>query len=203
MRTLSKSSRCQAEAIQQTVLHQLKVEYCEKGEYSEAMVMGTNEKVVYLLTGDIGGTNSRMALYDPLNTDCSSKDKPLVEKYYRNSEHIPKDCHGHPQVFQERIVIPFLKYCWEENAESKNILHPFRKVRILATLATAGVVSNNRAYLTNLGDMLIDGTAIAENVQDKYLKRIVVCRIINDFVAVSELFAYVFALFRNMDALKF
>jgi glucokinase len=51
-------------------------------------------------------------------------------------------------------------------------------------LAIAGVVSNNAVRLTNLGDMLVDGNAIERETKDKYLKHIVVCRIMNDFVAV-------------------
>jgi glucokinase len=144
-------------------------------------------KAMYLLTGDIGGTNSRMALYDACNNDADdSKPRMLVEKYYRNEEHIPKDCHGQSEIFLTNILIPFLKYCWEENEDSKDTLQkPLHKVQIIATLAVAGVVSDNAVSVTNLGSLVIDGTAIAKNTQDKYLKCIVICRIINDFVAVS------------------
>ena len=141
----------------------------------------TPKRAIYLLTGDIGGTNSRMGLYDATQPEC----KALVEKYYRNSEHIPEDCYGQPEVFPTKIVVPFLKYCWEEAHDDVTTLEPFGRVLILATLATAGMVANNQANLTNLGNMLIDGNAIEENTECKYLKQIVVCRIINDFVAVS------------------
>ena len=143
---------------------------------------------IFLLTGDIGGTNSRMSLYDdPACSSSSSSsccvDQPLVVKYYRNAEHIPEDCHHHPEAFASKIVIPFLKYCWEEQNESK--LPKLEKVQILAVLATAGMVTNNQVRMTNLGYLLVDGTAIQENTKDPYLKHVVVCRIINDFVAVS------------------
>jgi len=139
---------------------------------------------IFLLTGDIGGTNSRMSLYDTTYSSSGS-DQPLVDKYYRNSEHLPEDCHDHPEAFANKIVIPFLKYCWEEQTEAK--LPPIAQVQILAALATAGIVSNNQVRMTNLGYLLVDGNAIQENTKDTYLKHVAVCRIINDFVAVSLL----------------
>jgi glucokinase len=147
------------------------------------MVVDTISNTIFLLTGDIGGTNSRMSLYDASESECS-KDTPLAVYYYRNKHTIPDDCHGHADIFEQKIVIPFLKYCWEENEESKAKLPPLHQVQILATLATAGIVANNQAKLTNLGDMLVDGNAIADNYSDPYLKHIVVCHVLNDFVAV-------------------
>ena len=144
-----------------------------------------SSSTIFLLTGDIGGTNSRMALYDPACKSCSS-DEPLAVKYYRNAEHLPEDCHSHPDAFATKIVIPFLQYCWEEQKESAVRLPPMSQhVQILAVLATAGTVTNNQVRMTNLGNLLVDGTAIQENTKDPYLKHVVVCRIINDFVAVS------------------
>lgn len=144
--------------------------------------------MIYLLTGDIGGTNSRMALYSAASTECHL-DKPLYEKTYRNSEQIPSHLYDDPDVFPQYIIMPFLKYCWEENNNSSKklatpTLHPLSQSSIVATLATAGMVNENRANLTNLGGMLIDGTAVAANGTCEFLKHIVVCRIINDFVAV-------------------
>jgi len=139
------------------------------------------KNTIYLLTGDIGGTNSRMSLYDTASSCCA--DQPLVVKYYRNAEHLPEDCHNHPEAFPTKIVIPFLKYCWEEQEKSK--LQPLQEVTIVAALATAGMVNDNKVRMTNLGNLLIDGNAIQNNTKDKYLKAVVVCRIINDFVAVS------------------
>lgn len=141
-------------------------------------------KSIYLLTGDIGGTNSRMALYDAAERDCGH-DKPLVEKYYRNAEHIPTDCNDDPEIFPQKIIIPFLKFCWEENEGSKDTLAAFCDVQILATLAVAGIVENNSVRLTNLGGILIDGNAIGKDSNESYLDHIVVCKILNDFVAVS------------------
>jgi glucokinase len=134
---------------------------------------------MYLLTGDIGGTNSRMALYG-VNVHI-----PLVEKYYRNAEHIPEEFYSDPNVFPNHILRPFLQYCWEEH-EGGVLLPPLTSnVQIIATFAIAGFVLNNQVRLTNLGGMLVDGTAIATKYKtDPYLKHIVVCRIINDFVAV-------------------
>ncbi|EEC45139.1 glucokinase [Phaeodactylum tricornutum CCAP 1055/1] len=136
-------------------------------------------KSIYLLTADVGGTNSRMSLYDAEATCC--EDKPLVVKYYRNSEHLT--CHvDDPKAFPKHIVIPFLKYCWNE-AEKKDDLVPLKSCQIIACFATAGIVSNNKVNMTNLDDLLIDGNAIQNDQKDPYLKHVIVCKIINDFVA--------------------
>jgi glucokinase len=134
----------------------------------------------YLLTGDIGGTNSRMSLYE---TDSSCyDDKPVIIKHFRNFEHLPDSSHKDPAAFQNNIVIPFLKFCWETSAD-KSKLVPLEECEILACLATAGLVLKNGVQMTNLGDLLVDGNAIENDKSNKYLKRVTVCRIINDFVA--------------------
>lgn len=147
--------------------------------------MTSTKHSVYLLTGDIGGTNSRMRLYD---TSCcnTAMSEPLVQKQYNNAEHIPEQlCHDQPDLFLRKIVIPFLQYCWEK-ASTNYKLAPLETVHIVAALATAGIVSNNQVRLTNLGSLLVDGTAIEKDNTNKYLKTIVVCRILNDFVAVKN-----------------
>jgi hypothetical protein len=78
--------------------------------FTSAMTM----KTTYLLTGDVGGTNSRMSLYD---TACQCGGKPLLVKFFRNAEYIPERMLQQPDVFQKHIIVPFLQYCWEENAE--------------------------------------------------------------------------------------
>ena len=91
---------------------------------------------IYLLTGDIGGTNSRMHLYD---TSCSI---PLVEKYYRNEEHLAgREEDG---IFEKRIIAPFLQHCWET---AKNLVS-LESCEIVACLACAGVVNNNSVTLS-------------------------------------------------------
>jgi glucokinase len=144
----------------------------------------------YLLTGDIGGTNSRMAFYDTQSSKCM----PVYQKQYRNSEHILPAYYEDPNVFTHQIIIPFLKYCFEEMKNDKSICKE-DDVQIIATLAVAGMVLNNRVNLTNLGSILIDGNAIAKNNTNEYLRKIVICRIINDFVAVRS-HIYVLSYFR-------
>jgi hypothetical protein len=103
----------------------------------------------YLLTGDIGGTNSRMYLYEA-NVSSSSKDgknklpQPLVEKIYKNGQAIPEDERGDPSVYQKRIISPFLRHCWEALADR---LAPLHESEIIACLATAGLVRTFRRYL--------------------------------------------------------
>ena len=84
----------------------------------------------YLLTGDIGGTNSRMSLYD------ATSEKPLVVKTFRNAEHLPVKVRSNPAAFQTHIVIPFLEHCWNTTA---NKLVALEQCQIIGCLATAGL----------------------------------------------------------------
>lgn len=143
----------------------------------ETIMTSSSGKSVYLLTGDIGGTNSRMSLYDA--SDASAK--PKVVHYYRNAEHLPQERLGDADAFPMHIIVPFLELCWSDG--DAHGLAALEQSEIVACIATAGVVSNNRAYLTNLGNLLIDGTAIQSNKSNKYLKRVLRCLVINDFVA--------------------
>ena len=131
------------------------------------------KKATYLLTGDIGGTNSRMSFYDA-GADCS-EDTPLVVKYFRNADHLPEEVRGDPAAFQKYIIKPFLKHCWEE-APDKLVARD--NCQIVCCLAIAGIVSNNSVILTNLGNLSVDGSSVQDDIEE-----IVSCRIINDFVA--------------------
>eukprot|EP00980_Cylindrotheca_fusiformis_P019929 scaffold7017_cov134-Cylindrotheca_fusiformis.AAC.24 len=127
----------------------------------------------YLLTADVGGTNSRMGLYSLDNT------VPLVVKTYRNEECMTRKEAG---IFEKNVIAPFLQYCWNSNS---NLL-PLEDVEIIACLAVAGPVRNNVVCMSNLHDIEIDGTAIASHTNvhnEPYLERIQLCTIINDFVA--------------------
>lgn len=144
------------------------------------MTSTSTPKHVYLLTGDIGGTNSRMSLYDVRD----STTKPRVEFPYRNAQHLPEESLKDPDAFPLRIVVPFLEYCWKTDAS----LAPLAEAEIVGCIATAGVVSNNRARLTNLGNLLIDGTAMQSKYKsNQYLKQVQRVVVINDFVAQGEL----------------
>ena len=131
----------------------------------------------YLLTGDIGGTNSRMGLY---NTSSSTA---LKVKIYRNQDHLSTDNSSDTTAFQDKIIAPFLKLCFEELKispdEANDISSDFR---ILACLACAGPVQDNRVQMSNLGNLLVDGGAIT-NSSAPYLVHIQHCSVINDFVA--------------------
>jgi glucokinase len=130
-------------------------------------------KTIYLLTGDIGGTNSRMGLYD-VNSSI-----PLVVKYYRNQDYLKEKSDG---IFEKFIIAPFLQHCWESNSN----LAALTDAEIISCLAVAGPVRNNAVWMSNLHNLVIDGTAIAKHLycpKDPYLNLIKVCKIINDFVA--------------------
>jgi glucokinase len=127
----------------------------------------------YLLTGDIGGTNSRMGLYGV------EDNIPLVVKYYRNQDFLTKKEDG---VFERNIIAPFLQHCWDTNSN----LAPLENSQIVSCLAIAGPVRNNAVFMSNLHGIIVDGTAIAKQLYcplDPFMKLIKVCKIINDFVA--------------------
>ncbi|GAX13103.1 glucokinase [Fistulifera solaris] len=125
----------------------------------------------YLLTGDIGGTNSRISLYDPAIKE------PLFVHFFRNAEHLPEKSLSDPNAFAQNILTPFLRdHCG-------SIFETGESIAINACLASAGLVQGNAVRLTNLGNLLIDGNAIASSTTNRYLESIVSCRIVNDFVA--------------------
>ena len=133
----------------------------------------------YLLTGDIGGTNSRMGLYDTLSQE------PLKVKIYRNQDHLPSDNNTGSTVFQDKIIAPFLKLCFDElniSPDEEHIISSKSEFRILACLACAGPVQNNRVRMSNLGNLLVDGGKIG-NSSGPYLSHIDHCSVSNDFVA--------------------
>jgi glucokinase len=131
----------------------------------------------YLLTGDIGGTNSRMGLYN------TTSPEPLKVKIYRNQDYLPSDNREGSTVFQDIIIAPFLKLCFDDLGISPNDTEDISSgLRIVACLACAGPVQNNRVRMSNLGYMLVDGCAIG-NSSDPYLVHIAHCSVINDFVA--------------------
>lgn len=130
-------------------------------------------KTHYLLTGDIGGTNSRLGLYD---TSCNL---PLLVKTYDNEEHLQEGAVD--GIFERKIIVPFLKLCWE----SVSGLAPIELTEIVACLACAGPITDNRCTLSNRGDVVVDGDKILNQTYYKnpYLSMLKVCKLINDFVA--------------------
>mmetsp|Transcript_2182 Transcript_2182/g.3242 ORF Transcript_2182/g.3242 Transcript_2182/m.3242 type:complete len:403 (-) Transcript_2182:98-1306(-) len=126
---------------------------------------------IYLLTGDIGGTNSRMSLYDTTSL------KPLMEKWYRNQEHFKDKTDG---CFERQILIPFLQYCWDTVPR----IAPLDEVEFIACLACAGPVQKNKVHMSNLG-VDISGPAIETNEYSKnpFIQKIKRVKLINDFLA--------------------
>jgi glucokinase len=104
---------------------------------------------------------------------------PLASVTYRNSEFIQEQKEG---IFEQTIIAPFLQHCW---GTIPNIA-PIELSEIVACLAIAGPVKDNKVQMSNLLDIEIDGTAIANHTHcptDRYVASIKVCKIINDFVA--------------------
>eukprot|EP00535_Pseudo-nitzschia_heimii_P010832 CAMPEP_0197199246 /NCGR_PEP_ID=MMETSP1423-20130617/33788_1 /TAXON_ID=476441 /ORGANISM="Pseudo-nitzschia heimii, Strain UNC1101" /LENGTH=423 /DNA_ID=CAMNT_0042653101 /DNA_START=108 /DNA_END=1376 /DNA_ORIENTATION=- len=124
----------------------------------------------YLLTGDIGGTNSRMGLYGIGNNT------PLGALTYRNADHLKEKEDG---IFTRNIIAPFLKHCWETIPG----MAPIELSEIIACLAVAGPVKQNTVIMSNLHNIEICGDSIVAERDDPYVQSIQVCKIINDFVA--------------------
>jgi glucokinase len=107
---------------------------------------------------------------------------PLCIKTYRNSDYITQDNAQQPGVLENSIVAPFLQHCWETVPH----LAPIGSTEIIASLAIAGPVKNNKVVMSNLYNVEINGTAISNHVHcsnDPFMNSIKVCKIINDFVA--------------------
>ena len=150
---------------------------------SEAPKLGS----AYLLAGDIGGTNSRLALFDPAHCGSSGSGEPPVPLHthtYRNTEALK---HGDGDLtFAKDIILPFLT----SSFETKGI--PERDA-IVACFAVAGPVRQNRVVMTNVGEhhapdvgkpkqvLVVDGTLI-ESTKISYLTKLKRVRIVNDFV---------------------
>lgn len=102
---------------------------------------------------------------------------PLLVKTYRNADHLKQKQDG---IFETNIIVPFLKECWTTVKQ----LAPIESTDIVASMAVAGPVRDNKVAMSNLHGIVIDGDAIASNNDDdQYMAAIQVCKIINDFVA--------------------
>lgn len=142
----------------------------------KALAEGRRPKMVtldynyYFLVGDIGGTNTRLALYRSNDSKRHYKD-PLILKEYLNEEYLGKDhenivvndddeqesgyCDNNNNMnFVHKIIIPFLQECvklsalriWNEDYRDHNDgseeynFHHTMMTKIIICLAVAGPV---------------------------------------------------------------
>jgi len=144
---------------------------------------------LFLLAGDIGGTNTRLALYSaPENLNSEEKrlsapvyTPPLFLKKYVNEIHLPTDNHS----WEHEILLPFLQEACEIN-----VLPNDNSASIVACLAVAGPVDTirNRVTMTNIlrpnhssSSLVLDGGAI-ESSSLGLLQCIRKCFLVNDFI---------------------
>ena len=120
----------------------------------------------YILVGDIGGTNTRLALY--YYNGCKATDTPLYTKQYLNERHITDSS----KTFETEIFLQFLSECTITFDD---------RTQIIACFAVAGPVSDNQVKLTNLGGVVLDGKSVTAN-KNGLLQYITRCKIVNDFV---------------------
>lgn len=132
----------------------------------------------YLVGGDIGGTNSRLALYsvDP------SVVEPLHFKYYSNEKYL----HAENTNFEDSILVPFLKECFAHSCMSTKG-STVENCSVTMCLAAAGPVRENAVEMTNIehGVVLIDGTGMERNETNPYLACLHRVKVVNDFVGMG------------------
>lgn len=115
-----------------------------------------------LLVGDIGGTNSRLMIYettdslDVLTDSSTSSHKIVSQNYYKNNDY----------KFFEEVLLSFLSLPTNRNVK----IHS-------CCLAVAGPVSGNQINFTNREGWIINGTSIANEF---HMNSVL---LINDFVA--------------------
>jgi len=145
----------------------------------------------FLLAGDVGGTNIRLAIYDcAADSECK---EPIYHKEYLNSVYITDKT----KTFHVEVIEPFLCNWYHHfTGKEKGDKHDDEAgadISIFSCFAVAGPVKNNCASMTNLksapvegcvgcSDMVIKfcGDAIA-NSNLKMLTLIKTCLIVNDF----------------------
>jgi glucokinase len=169
------------------------------------MTASPDSKTVYLVAGDIGGTNSRLGLYSSQTKDDHGLPSQLVYKEYKNEEHLTAAPDGDSNVdketaFERRILAPFLKHCWETKSDeaTSEKLQSIHESELVVCLAVCGPVRDNQVMLNKQKELQINGDDILQRNSRKrkqaagnddtstfnpYLAAIVDCQIINDFVA--------------------
>ncbi len=145
-------------------------------------------KVCYFLAGDIGGTNSRLGLY----TSDETIPQQLVYENYLNEnvlrlpvvaedgERLPEEA-----AFEQQILLPFLKFCWTKSSKAES-LAPIHDSYIIACLAVAGPVRQNKVQISRRKHLVISGDDIVQRNSDSknpFLAAIKECKVMNDFVA--------------------
>ena len=132
-------------------------------------------KRTYIIAGDIGGTNSRFALYRP------GQKNPILVHIYPNEEALKT-----APTYHHATLKPFLQKCLAEVDEWKALGEKavLSQTQVVACLATAGPVTmQNDVFMVNLGESgrSIDGNEI-ERCQDGLVALVVRCKLVNYFV---------------------
>lgn len=132
----------------------------------------------YLVAGDIGGTNSRLAVY--VADDGDEKKDALVTMYYENEKAMNND-----KSFEEAVLRPFLEHCFAQSA-LRDRGSTLDNSSVTACLACAGPAQNNCVRMTNIenrDEVVIDGATMeADDVLLGCVQRV---RVVNDFVGMG------------------
>jgi len=129
-----------------------------------------------ILAGDIGGTNTRLALYrvrlddpalfKPVQQGHKATGLPLLQREYKNTD------------FESFDAV--LKHFLSESKGGKNKSNNNSVVPLSICLAVAGPVKNNVVQFTNRSSWRIDGDALAKDLGGNTRVKLV-----NDFLAVG------------------
>ena len=142
--------------------------------------MSPNTDTTFLFIGDIGGTNCRLSIYSTLSNNNDDNDdnnnKPLYTKEYANESYITDTT----KTFENEIFIPFLKDFIDSSTISDVDIHD--NIKFISCFAVAGPIQYNSVTLTNLNNIVLNGTSIEQNTTTPYIKHIHKCKLINDFV---------------------
>lgn len=117
----------------------------------------------YMLIGDIGGTNSRLNLWEIGRNDTYIQGGPLPGKKIYHQEYLNSEYTSFKNVVQD-----FFASCPEEAQDV---------IPVSACFAVAGPVDGNAVAFTNRAGWVIDGNDLQEELQIQHI------RLINDFVA--------------------
>ena len=113
-------------------------------------------KTTYIIAGDIGGTNSRLALH------LTGQSEPLLVHVYSNEEALKTM--SSDEYYHHATLKPFLEKCLADVDQWKSMVGEdalLSQVQVVACLAIAGPVkTNNTVFTTNMGD---NGTHIDGN----------------------------------------
>lgn len=147
---------------------------------------------LFILAGDIGGTNSRLALHNlPASENDESYKTPVFTKTYGNESYVLDHGSEAFHVILNTFFGEFIESDATTLSKAQFEAGPKSDVAIVACFACAGPILHNACTFTNIefkkegyskaDKFVIDGNIISAT-SSHLLNAIVHCRVVNDFV---------------------